>query len=129
MRLKEPQKPIVLSENVNREKLLGVPMKYLQKQFPLSFEAIEKLMVEHGAKTHRDDQEWREHTVEDHVEHADNHLGAYEAPHLSGGTLDKDSGQSHLIHYACRALMASEVYLGGGVKPLDTDDPVANEAV
>jgi hypothetical protein len=86
-------------------------MEYLLKQFPRSFEAIEKLMVEHGAKTHRDDQEWREHTVDDHLDHSTEHL----FKHIDGKeSLDEDSGLPQLVHTACRVLMALEVDLGGG---------------
>ena len=94
-------------------------MEYLQKQFPLSFAAIEKLMVEHGAKTHRDDQEWREHPSEYHLDHSTEHL----CLHTEGErSIDPDSQMPQLVHVACRDLMALEIWLGGGVVPLTDDE-------
>lgn len=83
----------------------------LEKQyFPLAFEEIRKLMA-HGATTHRDDQEWREHSIDEHLFHADAHSGEWEI----GEKIDPDSKQTQLAHVACRAMMALEVELGGGV--------------
>lgn len=83
----------------------------LEKQyFPLAFEEIRKLMA-HGATTHRDDQEWREHTVGDHINHALDH----NCERVSGNAIDHDSKQSQLVHFATRALMALEIQMGGGV--------------
>lgn len=83
----------------------------LEKQyFPLAFEEIRKLMA-HGATTHRDDQEWREHDADHHVSHLDEHSRIF----MNEGRVDMDSGQSQLAHVATRALMALEVHLGGGV--------------
>jgi hypothetical protein len=86
-------------------------MEYLQKHFPLSFAAIEKLMVEHGApKRDGDDQEWRGHDAGHHLDHLSDHLKAYyEWP---DSDLDPDSKMPQIIHVACRALMACEVHLG-----------------
>ena len=74
----------------------------------------------HGATTHRDDQEWREHSVageDGHLLHLDEHLELFNPvyAHTKVTPIDPDSGQSQLVHVATRALMALEVHLGGGV--------------
>lgn len=81
----------------------------IERYFPLAFAEISKLM-EHGATTHPHDLEWRDHNVEIHQLHLEEHLWQY----LAGHQVDPESKQSQLVHVAARAIMMLEVELRNG---------------
>jgi len=83
--------------------------KLRNRYFPGALAEIEKLMA-HGATTHPHDLEWREHNVEAHQLHLEEHLWQY----LAGNQVDPESKQSQLAHVATRAIMMLEVELRNG---------------
>jgi hypothetical protein len=67
----------------------------LQREFTPALKEIASLMVE-GSQTHREG-EWREHAPQFHIGRAIEHLRLWR---------EGDQRQDHILHAACRLLMA-----------------------
>jgi hypothetical protein len=63
-----------------------------------------ELMTQSNNPDKHQDAKWKRMTPEEHIDALMRHLNAW----LTGDTVDSESGMSHLVHVAVRALMAAE---------------------